>query len=81
MTYGTPAIVSGLTAEPEVVKDSGYVFREISEEFIAQTILEAHSFTAAERQRLRIKTLDVVQTEHSFDRRLCEFQEITKDLK
>ena len=50
MTYGTPAIVSGLTAQPEVVKDSGYVLREISEECLAEIIIETHSLTAAARQ-------------------------------
>lgn len=49
MSYGTPAIVSGLTAQPEVVKDSGYVLREISEDWIYKVILENHTLTAAER--------------------------------
>ena len=81
MTYGTPAIVSGLTAQPEVVKDSGYVLREISEECLAEIIIETHSLTAAARQKLRSKTLEVVRTEHSFDRRLRDFQAIMTDLK
>ena len=81
MTYGTPAIVSGLTAQPEVVKDSGYVLREISEECLAEIIIETHSLPAAARQKLRSKTLEVVRTEHSFDRRLRDFQAIMMDLK
>ena len=81
MTYGTPAIVSGLTAQPEVVKDSGYVLREISEECISEVIIENHGLTAVARQKLRSKTLDVVLTEHSFDRRLRDFQAIMMDLK
>ena len=81
MTYGTPAIVSGLTAQPEVVKDSGYVLREISEECISKVILENHTMTAAERDKMRTKTLDVVLSEHSFDRRLRDFEAIMKDLE
>ena len=81
MTYGTPAIVFGLTAQPEVVKDSAYVLREISEECLAEIIIETHSLTAAARQKLRSKTLEVVRTEHSFDRRLRDFQAIMTDLK
>jgi len=81
MTYGTPAIVSGLTAQPEVVKDSGYILREISEECISEIIIEYHGLTAAARQKLRSKTLEVVRTEHSFDRRLRDFQAIIEDLK
>ena len=42
MNHGTPAIVSGLTAQPEVVKDSGYVLREITEECISKVIIENH---------------------------------------
>ena len=81
MTYGTPAIVSGLTAQPEVVKDSGYVLREISEECIAEIIIENYGLTTTERQKLRNKTLEVVRTEHSFDRRLRDFQAIMTELK
>ena len=81
MTYGTPAIVSGLTAQPEVVKDSGYVLREISEECISEVIIENHGLTAVARQKLRSKTLDVVLKEHSFDRRLRDFQAIMMYLK
>lgn len=81
MTYGTPAIVSGLTAQPEVVKDSGYVLREISEECIAEIIIENYGLTTTARQKLRNKTLEVVRTEHSFDRRLRDFQAIMTELK
>ena len=81
MTYGTPAIVSGLTAQPEVVKDSGYVLREISKECISEVIIENHGLTATARKKLRSKTLDIVLKEHSFDRRLCDFQAIMMDLK
>ena len=80
MTYGTPAIVSGFTAQPEVVKDSGYVLREISAECISSTILEYTSLTARDRKKMRAKTLEVVRTHHSFDIRLKEFQSIIKDL-
>ena len=81
MTYGTPPVVSELTAQPEVVKDSGYVLREISKECISEIIIENHGLTAAARQKLRSKTLEVVRTEHSFDRRLRDFQAIIGDLK
>ena len=81
MTYGTPSILSGLTAQPEVVKDGGYVLREISEECISKVIIENHGLRATARQKLRSKTLDIVLTEHSYDRCLRDFQAIMMDLK
>ena len=79
MAHGVPALVSGYTAQPEVVMDSGFVIREISAEGIAHELERFLEMSVEQREAQRNKVRAVVEQFHLFDHRLKSFQNILCD--
>lgn len=70
MTYGTPCLVSANTAQPEVVLETGYIIKKITEIDIYKAILDYSAKSIDERKLMIDKVKNTVRENHSYDSRL-----------
>ena len=70
MTYGTPCLVSANTAQPEVVLETGYIIKKITEIDIYKSILDYSAKSIDERKLMIDKVKNTVRENHSYDSRL-----------
>ena len=80
MSYGLPALVSGYTAQPEVVCNRGLVLRQIDFPSIQERLVCFLSFSLKERNAMRRKAYKTVIEQHSYEVRFKEFKKINRDL-
>lgn len=80
MSYGLPALVSGYTAQPEVVGNSGLVLRQIDCPSIQEKLVYFLSLSLKERNAMRKKAFKTVIEQHSYEIRFKEFKKIIRDL-
>tara|TARA_B100001057_G_scaffold493858_1_gene589234 strand:+ start:228 stop:1283 length:1056 start_codon:yes stop_codon:yes gene_type:complete len=80
MSYGLPALVSGYTAQPEVVGNSGLVLRQIDCPSIQEQLVYFLSLSVKERNAMRRKAYETVIEQHSYEVRFREFKKIIRDL-
>jgi|TARA_B110000090_G_C13351252_1_gene434939 glycosyltransferase involved in cell wall biosynthesis len=78
MTYGTPCVVSCNTAQPEVVKDSGYVINQISSKDIFDAIFDYSCKTFDQKIKMIDDVKKVVIKHHSYDDRLDQYTNLVK---
>lgn len=78
MTYGTPCVVSCKTAQPEVVKDSGYIINQISSKDIFDAILDYSCKTYDQKIKMIDDVKKVVINHHSYDDRLDQYINLFK---
>lgn len=76
MSFGLPALVSRYTAQPEVVKDSGFIIMEISVDDIYHKLLEFIKLTDNDRLLLTKRVLDIVHNHFTFNKRLAQHKQI-----
>jgi glycosyltransferase involved in cell wall biosynthesis len=78
MTYGTPCLVSSYTAQPEVVRSSGYIINNITTEEVFNAIKSHISKSDFERKELISNVRDTVINHHGYDKRLKEYLSLFK---
>ena len=76
MSYGTPCLVSSYTAQPEVVRSSGYIINNISTNEIFKAIQNFIAKSSDDRQKMISDVRKIVIDNHGYDKRLDKYLEL-----